>query len=82
MRRTVNFADDAVELARRAARRNGVSLGEAVSELVRRGARRAMPTMERNGFTVIRLPAGSPRVTVATVDALREAREARSNRSR
>ena len=28
MRKTVNIADDAVELARRAARRNGVSLGE------------------------------------------------------
>jgi hypothetical protein len=70
MRTTLNIADDALELARRVARLNGVSVGEAVSELVRRGARTAMPTIERNGFAVVRLPAGASRVTTTTIDLL------------
>ena len=57
-------------LARRLARQKRVSLGEAVTELVRRGAQVPMPTSERHGLTLVRLPAGSARVTVAAVDAL------------
>lgn len=49
-----------------------MSLGEAVSELVRRGARLPMPTVERQGFTLVRLPPGSARVSVAAVDELLE----------
>ena len=49
-----------------------MSLGEAVSELVRRGSRLPVPTTERHGLAVVRLPAGSARVTVAAVDELLE----------
>jgi hypothetical protein len=70
MRTTLTLANDALALARKLARRNRVSLGEAVSELVRRGARVAMETTKRNGLTLVRLPAGSTRVTVAAVDRL------------
>jgi len=38
MRTTLNLADDAVIAAQTLARRRNISLGEAVSELVRRGA--------------------------------------------
>jgi hypothetical protein len=72
MRTTLTVADDALDLARKLARRKRVSLGEAVSELVRAGAQLPVPTTERQGLTVVRLPAGSARVTVAAVDELLE----------
>ena len=72
MRTTLALSDDALELARDVARRKRVSLGRAVSELVRRGAQVPVPTTQRQGFTVVRLPEGSPRVTVAAVEDLLE----------
>jgi hypothetical protein len=72
MRTTLSISDDALDLARKLARRKQVTLGEAVSELVRRGARLPLPTAERQGLTVVRLPSGSPRVTAAAVDDLFE----------
>ena len=38
MRTTINLADDAAIAARNVAQRERISLGEAVSELIRRGA--------------------------------------------
>jgi len=72
MRTTLSISNDALDVARKLARRKRVSLGEAVSELVRRGARLPVPTTERQGLTVVRLPAGSTRVTAASVDDLFE----------
>lgn len=66
------MSDDALDVARRLARRKRVSLGEAVSELVRRGAQLPVPTQERHGLTVVKLPTGSPRVTAAAVAELLE----------
>lgn len=72
MRTTLTLADDALDLARKLAHRRRVSLGAAVSELVRSGAQRPVPTTERQGLTLVRLPVGSPRVTVGAVDELIE----------
>jgi hypothetical protein len=72
MRTTLSLSDDAHELARKLARRKRVSLGEAVSELVRRGAQLPVPTTERHGLTLVRLPKGSSRVTSAAVEILLE----------
>jgi hypothetical protein len=72
MRTTLTLGDDAIELARKLARQKRVSLGEAVSELVRRGAQLPVPTTERQGLTVVRLPKGSSRVTAASIDDLLE----------
>jgi hypothetical protein len=72
MRTTLAITDDALELARKLARQKQVSLGEAVSELVRRGARLPVPTTERQGLTVVRLPKGSSRVTAAAIEDLLE----------
>lgn len=47
-----------------------MTLGQAVSELVRRGAQRPLPTVERHGLTLIRLPEQTTRVTAASVDEL------------
>jgi hypothetical protein len=72
MRTTLTLSNDALEMARKLARRKRVSLGEAVSELVRRGSQLPVPTMERQGLTVVRLPKGSARVTAAAVEELLE----------
>jgi hypothetical protein len=70
MRTTLTLADDAVAVARKLARRKRMTLGQAVSELVRRGASRPVPTSERNGLTLIRLSERTTPVTVASVDEL------------
>jgi len=72
MRTTLALADDALDLARKLARRKRVSLGAAISELVRAGAQLPVPTTERQGLTLVRLPAGSACVTVTAVDELLE----------
>jgi hypothetical protein len=54
------------------ARRHRLTLGEAVSELVRTGAERPLVTEERNGLRVLRLNRRSSKVTAALVDRLRE----------
>lgn len=54
------------------ASRHRLTLGEAVSELVRQGAERPLVTEERSGLRVVRLGRRSPKVTSALVDKLRE----------
>ena len=72
MRTTINLDDEALDLARTVARRRGITLGQAVSELVRRGARQPIVTESRHGLQVIRLPGDSPRVTAELVRAVAE----------
>jgi len=74
MRTTLSLDDDALELARQLARRKRMTLGRAVSELVRRAARSQLPTSERHGLTLVRLPEHTPRVTAATVEDLLDER--------
>lgn len=62
-RTTLSLDSDVLELAREHARRRGHSLGEAVSELVRRGARRELSLEHSGPFAVVRLPSDSPVVT-------------------
>ena len=54
------------------ASRHRLTLGEAVSELVRQGAERPLVTEERSGLRVVRLGRRSPKVSSALVDKLRE----------
>jgi len=51
-----------MRVAKAHAARHGVSLGEAVSTLVKQGADRPLVTVERNGFRVLRLDRGSSKV--------------------
>ncbi len=50
MRTTINIDDDVLKLARALADARRISLGAAVSYLVRRGATARMPHRIRNGF--------------------------------
>jgi len=52
--------------------RHRVSLGEAVSELVRQAAERPLMTETKSGLQVVRLSHRSPKVTSSLVDRLRE----------
>jgi hypothetical protein len=72
MRTTLAIESDALVLARDLARRRRLTLGQAVSELVRRGARQPLVTIERNGLPVVQLPPDTPVLTTAIVDELLE----------
>ena len=62
-RTTLTIEDDAMGMAREHAARHHLTLGEAVSDLVRRAAERPLVTDLKSGLAVVRLPERSPRVT-------------------
>lgn len=62
MRTTLTLEDDVIEMARRHARRRRITLGKAVSDLIRKGVRRPLVTVEGNGLKVARLAEGSPAI--------------------
>ena len=67
MRTTIALDDDLVEPVRLQATLRGVSLGKAVSDLVRRGLTAPAPSREQGGLVVFQLPADSPTVTTDDV---------------
>lgn len=54
MRTTVNLAEDALIAARNIAQRERLSLGEAVSELIRRGTAAGSPTFKQQHAPALR----------------------------
>jgi hypothetical protein len=71
-RTTLQLEDDAMTVAKAHAARHRLTLGQAVSELVRQAADRPLVTEDRSGLRVLRLSRRSPRVTTKLVDRLRE----------
>jgi len=67
MRTTLTLDDDIAELAARLAKARGLSLGKALSDLVRRGLNAPTPSTEKNGVVVFQLPQDSPKVTTDDV---------------
>jgi hypothetical protein len=67
VRTTLTLDDDVLELATRQARVRGVSLGKAVSDLLRRGLNASTPALEKGGLVVFQLPPDSPTVTTDDV---------------
>ncbi len=61
-----------MEIARAHAERHRLSLGGAISELVRKAAERPLVTKDRSGLRVLRLNPRSPKVTRALIDHLRD----------
>jgi hypothetical protein len=72
MRTTVNIDDDVMEVARSIADLNRISIGQALSNLARKGLK--TPTSMRrdpiSGFWVLDVPADAP---VITMEAVRRA---------
>ena len=71
-RTTLQLEEDAMKMAKAHAQRHRLTLGQAVSDLVRKAAERPLLTEVRSGLRVLRLTSRSPRVTAARVDELRE----------
>jgi hypothetical protein len=67
MRTTLTLDDDIAELAARLAKARGLSLGKAISDLVRRGLNAPTPSTDKNGLVVFQLPNDSPKVTTDDV---------------
>jgi hypothetical protein len=70
MRTTLRLDDDVFELVKSYADNRSLAMGEAVSELVRRGLSAPVPTRVVNGLVVFDVPADGDRVTTALVKRL------------
>jgi hypothetical protein len=71
-RTTLQIEDDALKTAKVHASRHRLTLGQAVSDLVRRAADRPLVTDVRNGLQVVHLSRRTSKVTAALVDELRD----------
>lgn len=67
MRTTLSLDDDVHALAARQAKLRGVSLGKAVSDLMRRGLNATTPARDKDGLVVFQLREDSPPVTTEAV---------------
>ena len=64
MRTTVNLPSDVYETAASIARASGISLGDAIAELVRRGLRPPAPVQKKKGFPTFAVPRGARPITL------------------
>ena len=71
-RTTLLLEDDAMKVAKAHAARHHLSLGEAVSELIRKATDHPLVTEDRNGLRVLRLNRRSPRISTTLIDQLRD----------
>jgi len=67
MRTTITIDDDAYAAASAYARARALGLGQAVSELIRRGTSAHLPLKQENDVWVFDLPPDTPRVTAKQV---------------
>ena len=72
MRTTVTLEDDAFELAQAYAQSRALKLGQAMSELIRRGGGERLPVRKKGEAWVFELPPDAPRVTSRQVRDLLE----------
>jgi len=70
MRTTITIEDDAFATANAYAKARALKLGQAVSELIRRGSAEKLPLRQKDGIWVFDLPAETPRVTARQVQRL------------
>jgi hypothetical protein len=72
VRTTLSLDDDATKAMQAYARGNRLSLGQAASELIRRGVRYQLGIGKRNGIPVFDVPEEFPAVTAERVRELLE----------
>ncbi len=70
MRTTLTLDDDAFATAQAYARARSLKLGQAVSDLIRRGSAQALPIKRSGGVWVFDLPDDTPAVTSRQVRRL------------
>jgi len=74
MRTTLDLDDDVLQAAKELAASRGLTAGQVVSELARRGLEVPKTSRVRNGVPVLpRRPPGAPRPTMKRVNDLRVA---------
>jgi hypothetical protein len=71
MRTTLDIDDELLSIARVRAKEQGISLGAAVSELIRRGLE-VRRTRSKRGFPVFPAPPGTPIITNELVARYRD----------
>jgi uncharacterized protein YggE len=72
MRTTLTLEDDAFSKAQAYANARDLKLGQAVSELIRRGTSERLPMKRENGAWVFEPPLGTPKVTAKQVKDMLE----------
>ena len=72
MRTTLNLDDDVLRLLKSYASDRSIPLGEAASELVRKGFEAPVRMRLENGFYVVDIPPNGPKVSSARVKELLE----------
>jgi hypothetical protein len=72
MRTTLDLTEDVLLAAKEIAATRGVSAGQVVSELVRKALQPAKSARVRNGVPILARPMGSPPITMALVNRLRD----------
>ena len=72
MRTTLDLDADILQAAKEIAATRGLSAGRIVSELVRKALVPARTTRVRNGVPLLSRKAGSPPLTMAAVNQLRD----------
>ena len=70
MRMTLSLEGEVLRLVKRYAEARSLSLGKAVSELVRRGLTSQRPTRTANGLQVFDLPEDSPPVSRKKIEEI------------
>lgn len=72
MRTTLDLDLDVLQAAKEIGAARGISAGQVVSELVRKALAAPKPAKIRNGVPLISRKAGSPPLTMAAVNRLRD----------
>ena len=73
MRTTLNIEEDALRLVKSYAEERSISLGQAVSDLIHRGAESSPKFKTRNGWVVFGTAAGAPPLTNEMLDEWEDA---------
>ena len=72
MRTTINIDDDVFRLVASYAESRSLSLGRAVSELIRKGFEAKRPVRQVHGIHVFELPPASPKITSKQINELED----------
>jgi hypothetical protein len=73
VRTTLDIDEDVLQAAKEIAATRGVTAGQALSELARKGLAPSRSARTRNGIPLLpRRPAGAPRPTMKRVNTLRD----------
>jgi len=72
MRTTLELEDDLVQVARQLAQQRKMTMGEVVSQMMRRSLEAGAPVKTRNGVPLIVSRPGGPKPTLALINRLRD----------